>query len=79
MSHHIMRWKNVLLTKSKLQFYREYKYFFSVENYSKINLNRHQRSKIAKLRLGILPKLKLVVTVIPHVKKGIVHSAKVKQ
>ena len=54
MSHHIMRWKNVLLTKSKLQIYREYKYIFSVENYCKINLDRHQRSIIAKLRLGIL-------------------------
>ena len=27
MSHHIMRWKNVLLTKSKLQVYREYNFF----------------------------------------------------
>ena len=36
--------------------YVQYKDMYVTENYCTINLNRQQRSLIAKLRLGILPK-----------------------
>ena len=55
MSQHIVTWKRDIVQKSKLQVYRQYKTEYITENYCHINLKRHQRSLIAKLRLGVLP------------------------
>ena len=52
---HTVPWKRDILQKSKLQVYKEYKTECITENYCHINLKPHQRSLIAKLRLGVLP------------------------
>ena len=48
-------WKNSLLLKPKLRFYRMFKQNMSVENFVKYNLTPSQRSITAQFRAGILP------------------------
>ena len=55
MSQHHSSWLRMVQYKSKLYLYTTFKEEFGTENYCSLNLNRTQRSLIAKLRLGILP------------------------
>jgi len=48
-------WKNEILQKPKLRFYREFKNEPTIENYVSFNLLPNERSILAQIRLGILP------------------------
>ena len=49
------KWKNALISKPKLRFYRKFKSCLEVEKYVKYNLTSSQRSVTAQFRAGILP------------------------
>ena len=49
------KWKADIQTKPKLRTYVKLKDNYCTQNYVKLNLTRPQRSKLAQIRLGILP------------------------
>jgi hypothetical protein len=54
-AHYSNTWCLLVESKPKLHFYKEIKHQIATENYCSVNLNRSQRSLVAKLRMGIFP------------------------
>ena len=50
-----LKWGADMNSQPKLRTYRTFKTYFGTEDYVLLNLNRYQRSTLARLRSGILP------------------------